>query len=345
MSSKTLLLLAILLLTSAACTHRVEPRRSPFITPAGAGQPTPLELPDGEAAAAPSDSLGADSPTMQALRDLQAARGGAVAAPKSHGTAASAAVEAGRALVAADPSSLEARLALARAYHHERIFDLALEHYVAARELAPADPAIDRDLGRLWVDEGSPELALPYLERALAALEADAETWSYRGIALDLLSRYPEAEGAFRRSIELESRRWDFFNNLGFNLLLQERHPEAAAAFRSGLVLAPGHPVLQNNLGLALGLQGETAAALEAFRRGGSEADAWNNLGVVHRARREDDLAAQAFERAFRLDAGSRSIARNVRESRLRAAIAREDATAETADAAGAGMAVAVLAP
>lgn len=315
------LAVALLVLELAGCSHRVEPRRSPFITPLPEGtrpaiaapEGTPADSPDG--ALAPDGVLAPDGAAAQALRDLQVAHGvaGLAASASADG---SETVRAQRARVAAAPRSVEARLGLARAYHHERILDLAIEHYGAARELDPGNPEIARDLGRAWTDAGAPALALPLLEEAIRARPLDDEAWSARGIALDLLGRYAEGEEALRRAAALEPRRWDFRNNLGYNLLLQGRRTEAAAAFRDGLVLSPGHPVLQNNLGLALGLSGDQRGALEAFRLGGREAEAWNNLAVVQRALGDLEAAATSFERAADADPGSRAIARNLREAR-----------------------------
>jgi Flp pilus assembly protein TadD len=315
------LAVAIAALTLAGCSHRVEPRRSPFIKPLPEGTRPAIAAPEGapadpsDAAPGPDPALAADGAAARALRDLQVAH---AAAGFAAGAAAgeSEAVRAERARVAASPRSAAARLGLARAYHHERILDLAIEHYAAARELDPADPEIPRDLGRAWNDAGAPALALPLLDEAIRARPLDAESWSARGIALDLLGRYAEGEEALRRAAALEPRRWDFRNNLGYNLLLQGRRTEAAGAFREGLALAPGHPVLQNNLGLALGLAGDQEGALEAFRLAGSEAEAWNNLAVVQRALGDLEAAATSFERAADADPGSRAIARNLREAR-----------------------------
>jgi tetratricopeptide (TPR) repeat protein len=300
------------------CTHRAELKRSPFITPLPEGGRQAIAAPEGSPTAEPAaeDLVPPGSPAARTLAELQDVGGGSGVRPAQAVAGPTVDVEEEARRVAADPRNVASRLALARAYHHERIFDLALEHYEAARELAPEDPEIARDLGRLWVDAGQPALGLTFLEEAIRGQPLDPATWSYRGIALDLLSRFPEGEEALRHAIALDRRRWDFHNNLGYNLLLQERYAEAADAFRAGLALAPGHPTLENNLGLALGFQDLLEDALAAFRRAGSEAGAWNNLGVVHRYRGELQAAEEAFARAARLEPGSREIAKNLRESR-----------------------------
>jgi Flp pilus assembly protein TadD len=323
------LLLALLLL-AAGCTKQVAFTRSPFIRPAPEGKRLPSAstvLPAAESATATVDGqpVAMDTSAARLLRELKAgqkARGGTARAAALE----SPAVTGELARVAANPRDPLARLALARAYHHERIYDLALQNYEAARTLAPDNPEVARGLGSMWVDLGAPQLGLPFLDEAIRLQPFDVDAWSYRGIALDLSSRYLEAEEAFRRALRIESRRWDLFNNLGYNLLLQERHAEAAEVFQSGLAVAPGHAVLLNNLGLALGFQGKMDEALAAFRKGGAEAEAWNNLGVAYRYRGETRLAVDAFQRAARLDPGSRAVARNLRESRFLLAAGEEQA-------------------
>lgn len=277
-----------------------------------------------EDATAPVDSAAArrlvelEAAHAKALGDLRGAHAGLPIGQSLLGATESAAIAAERRRVEAAPADAGARLALARAYHHEGIHDLALEHYRAVQQLTPDDPEVHRDLGRLWLDQGAPGLALPFLHRAIRARSQDALAWSYRGVALDMLSRYPEAETAFRRAVTLEPRRWDFLNNLGWNLFLQGRFAEAAASFREGLALARAEPALANNLGLALAFQGDSQGALEAFALAGTEGEAWNNLGVIHRARGELEAAAAAFEEAARRDPGSRAIAGNLAALRRR---------------------------
>lgn len=307
---------------AVGCTHRVELKRSPFITPLPEGARPPTPSPAGTPAAVRDSGgpLATDSAGLKAMAEVQGDRGGAVVRPAERASGERASVDDEWARASGRPRTAGTHLTLARAYHHQRIFDLALEHYQAARELDPRDPAITRDMGRLWVDAGSPALGLTLLDEAIRVLPADGLASSYRGIALDLLSRHAEAEEALRRAVALDPRRWEFANNLGYNLLLQERYPEAAAELERGLELAPRETALLNNLGLAVGLAGDTERAFAAFRDAGKEAQAWNNVGVVHRARGEPADAARAFERAARLDPRSRAIAENLRESRSLAA-------------------------
>lgn len=310
---------------AVGCTHRVELKRSPFITPLSGGERQAIAAPEGAPKAAPAAGgvIAPGSPAakqLQALTESSSARSRPAAAASS---AESAAVEAEKVRLAAAPRDGSAHLALARAYHHEGILDLALEHYDAARKLAPDDPEVALGIARLWLDEGSPALALPYIRETLRDRPSDPAALTFLGIALDMLERYPEAEEALRRGSELEPRRWEYLNNLGYNLLLQGRCPEAAETFRRALALAPGNVLLQNNLGLALGCGGDDERAFAAFLRAGPEAQAWNNLGVVRRKRGDLKGAAGAFEHAARLDPSSRDIAANLRESRRSSASLR----------------------
>lgn len=310
---------------AVGCAKRVELERSPFMTPLPEGKrpanAAPAETPAAEPADQPEPAavtLAEPGLTDEQLAELEGEDGKSRVRPTRSGEAETPEVENARKRAAGNPRSKAAQLSLARAYHRERIFDLALRHYEKARELDPRDPEIGRDIGRLWVEGGAPELGLPYLEEACRERPADALAWSYRGIALDLLKRYPEGEEVLRRAVALDPRRWDYANNLGYNLLLQERYAEAAEAFARGLSLAPGEAALLNNLGLAVGFQGLPDSAFKAFHEAGPEAQAWNNLGLVHRFHGDAEAAAEAFDKAARLDPGSREIATNLLEARRR---------------------------
>jgi Flp pilus assembly protein TadD len=317
---------------AVGCTKRVELERSPFMTPLPEGKRPANAAPAETPAARPADrtepadpdaDAPAEDPTEPVLTDEQLAElkdedGNPRIRPARNGEGESSTIEDARARAAGDPKSASAQLALARAYHRERIYDLALRHYEQARELDPGNLEIGRDIGRLWVENGAPELGLPYLEEACRLQPRDALAWSFRGIALDMLKRYPEAEDALSRATALDARRWDFANNLGYNLLMQERYADAAREFTRGLTLAPGEPALLNNLGLAVGFQGLPDSAFTVFRQAGSDAQAWNNLGLVHRFHGDTEAAATAFETAGRLDPNSREIAANLIEARRR---------------------------
>jgi Flp pilus assembly protein TadD len=323
---------SVILMIGAAlavgCTKRVELERSPFMTPLPEGKRPAYAAPAETPAAAPADStddvgLDAASAAEPALTDEELAElrdedGKPRIRPARNEDGESSEVEDARARAAGDPRSAAAQLAVARAYQSEQIYDLALRHYERARELDPHNAEIGRDIGRLWVENGAPELGLPYLEEACGVRPDDAIAWSFRGIALDMLKRYPEGQEALERAASLDPRRWDFANNLGYNLLMQERYEDAAREFTRGLELAPGEPAVLNNLGLAVGFQGLPDSSFTLFREAGSDAQAWNNLGLVRRFHGETEAAAVAFEKAASLDPGSREIAANLLEARRR---------------------------
>jgi tetratricopeptide (TPR) repeat protein len=57
-----------------------------------------------------------------------------------------------------------------------------------------------------------------------------------------------------------------------------------------------------NNLGIALSNLKRYNQALEAFRKGGTEAQAYNNLGVVYLEHGKFEKASDCFEKAIRID-------------------------------------------
>ncbi len=107
---------------------------------------------------------------------------------------------------------------------------------VLYREVLVAEPdhaVAQHFLGVIHYQRRELALALPLLERSVAASPGEAE----------------------------------FQNNLGLALAAADREPEAIAAYRSALAIAPDHALAWNNLGLTLQAINDVHGALDAFRR------------------------------------------------------------------------------
>jgi tetratricopeptide (TPR) repeat protein len=88
---------------------------------------------------------------------------------------------------------------------------IAMETYSGARKaLSPLlrngrrIPDVFRLFGIAWLNEGNPEQALKYFDKATVAFENDPVAWSNKGTALCELGKYPEALPALNRSLELD---------------------------------------------------------------------------------------------------------------------------------------------
>lgn len=80
----------------------------------------------------------------------------------------------------------------------------ALELLNQARVLAPSDPAIAAETGKVLLSEGQPEAALEEFGRALALAPRDARYLNNRGVALQALWQTEAARQDFERALQID---------------------------------------------------------------------------------------------------------------------------------------------
>ena len=80
----------------------------------------------------------------------------------------------------------------------------ALEMLASARSLAPADPNIATETGKVLLSEGQAAAALSEFGRALALNPRDAANYNNRGAALAALGQTDAARQDFQRALQLD---------------------------------------------------------------------------------------------------------------------------------------------
>ena len=95
------------------------------------------------------------------------------------------------------PRKVRPRIQLARAVGGERAVQLLAE----ARALAPEDPNIPAELGRLYLESGRPDRALAEFGKALALAPNDPRALNNRGTALAALGQREAAVADFERAL------------------------------------------------------------------------------------------------------------------------------------------------
>ena len=121
------------------------------------------------------------------------------------------------------PNKIRPKLQLARASPSE-----ALQLLDAAKKIAPNDPAVASELGKMWLSLGRPQDALPEFGRALALSPRDAEAFNNRGVALQALGQAYPARRDFEHALRLDPCLFD----ARYNLLAQGIHVPATASCR-----------------------------------------------------------------------------------------------------------------
>ncbi|MEZ5354076.1 MAG: glycosyltransferase family 39 protein [Bryobacteraceae bacterium] len=108
------------------------------------------------------------------------------------------------------PGRIRPRIQLARALPPRQ----ALEQLFEARNVAPDDPAVASELGRVFLEMGNPSQALAEFGRAVAANPNDALALNNRGVALVALGLRDHALHDFRKALEIDPCLFDARMNL-----------------------------------------------------------------------------------------------------------------------------------
>ncbi|MFN9175704.1 MAG: tetratricopeptide repeat protein [Synechocystis sp.] len=154
--------------------------------------------------------------------------------------------------------------------------------------------------------QGQTAAALSRYQQALALDGSLPELWFNYGNLLQSLSRYPEAETAFRRSIALKPDFYPGHLNLA-NVLRNQGQKEAAIPhYRQALQLNTELSLGYRNLGRVLLDLKRPAEALELFmvwaRLEPSQPAPLNGIGIARQALAQHDLAHMVFQQALSLN-------------------------------------------
>lgn len=212
---------------------------------------------------------------------------------------------------------------------------LAIVQYQKAIDADPTLFQIHYKIGAMFLKKGLPQDALQHFQEVLKQDEHDALSIEGAGEAYFRMGKEEEAEALFRKATTLKPDRWQTRNLLGMLLDRQKRHQAAITEYEQGLRVRPdeaillnnvglayylsgryedavqsfqqalrtgsGEPKIHNNLGLALAKLSRYHDALESFRSGGSEEEAYNNLGVFYLTSGEAGQAIACFKKAIDL--------------------------------------------
>ena len=160
-------------------------------------------------------------------------------------------------------------------------------------------------LGIIRTGTGEAEQALSDFDRALALDPANTDALREKAAACQVLGRVADAEGLYKRAVELRPTYWGNYSYLGVFYFRLGRYTEAEAAFRKLIELAPDNARGHANLGGALYGQGRIEDAASEFERAVAirpDGRALTNLGTVRFYLGRHAEAASAFEQAVRLD-------------------------------------------
>lgn len=185
-------------------------------------------------------------------------------------------------------------------------------------ELAAAEKlyhaVLDRDpqhldalnlMGALEARRKNHQLAINYLDRALAAKPDFAEAHSNRGNALQALNRFDEALASFDQALRFKPDFAEAHNNRGNALQALKRFDEALVSYNQALRIKPDYAEAYDNRGSVLQelkrFDDALASHDQALRIKPDFAEAYSNRGIALQALRRFEEALASCNQALQL--------------------------------------------
>lgn len=193
-----------------------------------------------------------------------------------------------------DPQWLEQALHLAQRAVH-------FDEHLAAGQLS---------LAHALLSSGRFDDARQSFERARQLDPTSGEPWLGLGKIRSRIGDPAGAEEAFLQGLRLEQQHAELHDSLGQLYYSTSRYPEAEVAFRQSVELLPDRVFGYRNLAAALHAQGEVGAAakqLQAALAIQPESTVYANLGTLHYFQGLYREAAEAFDKATQLGGGAHS--------------------------------------
>lgn len=224
---------------------------------------------------------------------------------------------------AAEPTS-ENELALGQTLAGLGIQDQAYEHFARVARVSPRMSAAWEGLARIWRDWGAPGLGLGDAYRSVATDPQSASARNTLGTILECLGYGRDARAQFARAVSLDASSAYAQNNLCYSWLLEGRADAALQHCRLALSGDPGLTAARNNLALATALSGDFEGAARLFGETGGESAGQYNLGIFFLSQGRYAAAADAFDRAARLQPAVRLARARSEQARQQAVYAQD---------------------
>ena len=161
--------------------------------------------------------------------------------------------------------------------------------------------AVQASQGLVYVSE-TPSVATINGNAAMAEGSGNATVLVASGV-LDLaLGRADQAATLFQQAVARDPLHASSFSNLGVAYFAAGKYPEAESAFRKSLEIKPGASYTHNGLALVLVAQGRLDAALEEMRQESNESWRLQGLSIVYSAmnrRAESDATLNQLVKAY----------------------------------------------
>lgn len=174
--------------------------------------------------------------------------------------------------------NVQAHVAYARMEMGRGNMDEAHAILKMAYKVNPNHPGVRLGLGKVAIHEKKAEKALKHFEKGLKAKPSNADLLNGKGVALDMLSRYNEAQDVYKAALKNAGDDKSFIqNNLALSYIMSGNYDGAIELLES-IEGVKESPVMRANLALANGLKGDMAKAREWAKKDLSEQQLKENM-------------------------------------------------------------------
>lgn len=198
------------------------------------------------------------------------------------------------------PHDLESRHTLAQIYLEAQLYAEALRFYREILDKAPDDAPAEMGMAFIWDMWGEYSLAESHARHAAAL---DRESVGPRELLGRICLHRADLDGAaaeFAAALRIAPRDASLLANTGYVFLLRGNWEEARQYLEHAIEIDTTIQEARNNLGIVLANLNDTAGALRQFAAAGSQAAAFNNLGVVYLAQNRLVEAREQFLMALK---------------------------------------------
>ncbi len=184
--------------------------------------------------------------------------------------------------------------------------DLVAEALLEAAQLEPDSPEAYLSLADLYLSEGRPLEAEPYVSLAEEIAPRDPAVHVAQGNVYHALGDPAAAESSYREAVGLDATRMDGHVALARFYVVEEDHVEAVAAYQEGIRKFPLEWSLWLSLGNVYLAMESHADALSAFQQAAkmnpNAPEPWLGQGDAQMGKEKWEAAQEAYEQAQRLD-------------------------------------------
>ncbi|VVS94646.1 consensus disorder prediction [Desulfoluna spongiiphila] len=193
-------------------------------------------------------------------------------------------------------------LALAKEMIGKGYHDIALVQLEKALTMRGEKAEIYHRMGCCHREKKAYEEAKQCFAKALAMEPDYAPAHNDLAMTLDLTGAPEAAQRHYKRAIEINPARPDFYNNMGFSHLCAGHLDLARDSFTRAITLDDSFFLARHNLALCLGFAGKEAEAMALLSEIMAPAEALNNMGAIHTLTHNPEQAADLFSRALAMD-------------------------------------------